>query len=88
MEVNLSPEQEAKLRDTAARSGRDAQEIISLAVARFLADEDRMLEHLRAAADEGDADIAAGFYTDYTDDTLHQLFDKIRSRGAAGLPAR
>lgn len=88
MEVRLTPEQEAKLRMTAAQSGREAQEIITLALDRFLEDDNRALEQLRAAIDEGDADINAGHYSDYTEETLPDLFEGIRRRGAAALAAQ
>jgi len=43
------------------------------------------LENLRAAIDEGDADIEAGRYTDYTEDTLHEFFEGVRRRGREAL---
>src|SRR5438552_18617056 len=42
-------------------------------------------EELRAAIDQGAADIEAGHYTDYTEDTLHQLFSDVRRRGREAL---
>lgn len=83
--MHFNPEQEARLHQTAERIGRNAEEIVNLAVERFLAEERRALDTLRAAIDEGDADIEAGRYTDYTDDTLHEFFEGVRRRGRETL---
>jgi predicted transcriptional regulator len=88
MKVYFSPEQEARLHEAAERSGRNAEEIVNFAVARFLAEEERTLEELRSAIDQGDADIEAGHYTDYTEDTLHQLFADVRRRGREAFGSR
>lgn len=57
MEVNLTPEQEARLRTAAQRAGRDARELVAAALVRFPADEGRKPGELRAAIDKGDADM-------------------------------
>jgi hypothetical protein len=43
---------------------------------------------LQAAVDQGDADIEAGRYKDYAEDTLHQLFADVRRRGIETLAAQ
>jgi len=88
MDVYFTPEQEGRLFQAAERVGRDPQEIVNFAVERFLAEEDRALEELRAAIDQGDADIEAGHYIDYTEDTLHLLFADVRRRGRQALTAQ
>jgi len=54
----------------------------------FSPEQDRALEELRSAIDQGDADIEAGHYTDYTEDTLRQLFADVRCRGREALGSR
>jgi len=43
------------------------------------------LQELRAAIAEADAEIEAGQYTDYTEETLHDLFVDIKRRGREEL---
>jgi predicted transcriptional regulator len=58
MEVHLTPEQEARLTQLAARIGKkDAQEIVQETVARLLENEARVTEAVKrgiASADRGD----------------------------------
>jgi predicted transcriptional regulator len=57
MEVNLSPELEAKLNRRAAEQGRDSQSLVQEAVERLLAYDDwfiREVEKGLAAADRGE----------------------------------
>jgi len=57
MEIHLSPEQEARLAELAARDGRNAAELVQEAVSRFLGDEARFAEAVRLgldAAERGD----------------------------------
>ena len=87
VEVHLTPEQQSRLQQTAERVGRDAQELVAVAVDRFLAEEERVAEELRAAIDAGDEDIESGHYTDYTEQTIGELFNDVRRRGRARLMA-
>ena len=58
MEVHLTPEQEARLSQLAARTGkRDAQEVVQETVSRMLEHEARFVEAVKrgiASADRGD----------------------------------
>lgn len=81
MEVHLSPDQEAQLKQTAASLGRNAEHLIAEAVERFLADEACEMEVLRAAVSEADDDIANGRYTDYTDESLQLLLEQLKQEG-------
>ena len=57
MEIQLSPDQETRLAELAARDGRKADDLVREAVDRLLNDEARFAEAVRlglAAADSGD----------------------------------
>jgi predicted transcriptional regulator len=59
MEVNLSPEKEARLRHFAIRTGRDTTQLVEEAVDRMLEYDARFIEAVeegRAAARGGDLD--------------------------------
>ncbi len=83
LEVHLTPEQQAfieqGLRDGRFASSDDAmREAVTLLEAR---------ERERAFVREGLDDLDAGRYGDYTDETLHELFDGIKRRGLERLSA-
>ena len=77
MEVRLTAEQEAFIRQ-AVESGRyaSAEEAVRDGIAR-LEEEARERAELRAALAEGEADLAAGEYTEYTEETLRGLADEL-----------
>jgi predicted transcriptional regulator len=52
MEVHLSSDVQAKLAHSAARQGRDAAELVQEALARYLADEARLVEAMESWTDE------------------------------------
>jgi predicted transcriptional regulator len=57
MEIHLTPEQEARLAELAARDGRNAVELVQEAVSRFLGEEARLAAAVRLgldAAERGD----------------------------------
>ncbi len=57
MEVHFTPEQEARLNEVAARTGREPERVIEQAVDRMLEYDERFLafvEEGRAAARDGD----------------------------------
>ena len=58
MDVRFSPELEAKLADIAARTGRQAGELIQAAVSRLVDEEARFLE----AVEKGFASLDRGEY--------------------------
>jgi len=78
MEVQLTPDQEAFIREAVAR-GRYAsvEDAVRDAMARWEEGERARLE-LLAALDEAEADLEAGRYTDYTDATLPTLANELR----------
>jgi antitoxin ParD1/3/4 len=83
MEVRLTPEQEAMIQRAVAE-GRygSVEEAVKDAVALW-EDNERSLADLRALIDEGDADLAAGRYTDYDDETIKTLADELISEARA-----
>jgi putative addiction module CopG family antidote len=83
MEVRLTPEQEALIAQ-AVQSGRyqTAEDAVKDALAIWGENERRRIE-LIAMIDEGDADLAEGRYTDYTDETLPALFEELKKEARA-----
>jgi predicted transcriptional regulator len=63
MEVHLSADKEARLRDIAARSGKDASALVEEAVDRMLEQDARFLE----AVEEGQADVRRSALLDHAD---------------------
>jgi len=88
MEVHFTPEQEGRLRETAARTGLDPEALVTEAVDFFLASADHDIQDLQAAVAEGDADLEAGNYTDFSEETLHELFAGVRRRSAKPSPVQ
>jgi predicted transcriptional regulator len=60
MEVHLSADKEARLRDFAARTGRDASALVEEAIERMLQLDAQFLE----AVEEGRADVRRGAMLD------------------------
>jgi putative addiction module CopG family antidote len=83
MEIHLSPDQEAFIRQAIA-SGRyqTADDAIHDALARWERNERARIE-LTASLDEAEADLEAGRYTDYTAETLPKLVDELKREGRA-----
>jgi putative addiction module CopG family antidote len=83
MEIHLSPDQEAFIRQAIA-SGRyqTADDAIHDALARWARNERARIE-LTASLDEAEADLEAGRYTDYTAETLPKLVDELKREGRA-----
>ena len=78
MELHLTPQQEAFI-EQGVRRGRFASEDAAVREAvELLEAQERLLEGLRAAVDEGDQDIAQGRYTEYTNETLPQLAEELK----------
>ncbi|MGA3328141.1 MAG: type II toxin-antitoxin system ParD family antitoxin [Terriglobia bacterium] len=78
MEVQLTPDQEAFIRNAVA-SGRypSPEAAVREAMARWEEGERARLEVL-AALDEAEADLEAARYTDFTDVTLPQLASELK----------
>lgn len=83
MEVRLTPEQEAFLQEVVA-SGRfpSREDAVKEALARLEEDE-RSRAELNALLEEGEADLEAGRYTEYTDETLGDLVEELKREGRA-----
>ena len=83
MEVQLTPEQEAFIRQ-AISSGRlnRAEDAIQQALSLWEKQERNRVEIL-AAFDEAEADLKTGQYDDYTDETLPILADQLKAEGRA-----
>lgn len=83
MQFEPTPDQEAFIhRATASGRYRNAEEALRDAMARWEEDERRLVE-LLAAFDDAEADILAGEYTDYANDTLPQLADELKREARA-----
>jgi putative addiction module CopG family antidote len=78
MEIHLTPDQEAFVREAIA-SGRlhRAEEAVEQALAMWEERERRRVEIL-AALDVAEADIKAGRFTEYTEDNLPQLAEELK----------
>jgi putative addiction module CopG family antidote len=92
MEVRLTPEQQAFLQQ-AVKSGRyrDAEDAVRDAMTRWEEDERSRAETV-AALDEAAADLETDRFRDYTDSTLSQLAQELKTEGreyrAAKKPTR
>lgn len=91
MEVRftLEPDQEAFVRRGIATGRyRTAEDAVRDAMAHWEQDERERVE-LLAAFDEAEADLDAGSYDDYTDETLPQLANQLkREAREQSLPPR
>jgi putative addiction module CopG family antidote len=83
MEVHLTPEQQAFI-EQGVRKGRFASSDDAVREAMTLLE---ARERERAFVREGLDDLEAGRYEEYTDETLHELFDGIKRRGLERLSA-
>lgn len=78
MEVELTPEQQAFIRQ-AIETGRLHRPEEAVREALSLWEErERSRVELLLAFDEAEADLEAGHYTDYTNETLPQLADELK----------
>jgi Arc/MetJ-type ribon-helix-helix transcriptional regulator len=81
MEVRFTPDPEALIREAvASRRYRTAEDAVRDAMARWEEDERSRLE-LRSASEEGEADLDAGRFDDYTDNSLSQSAVELRREG-------
>ena len=83
MEIHLSPDQEAFIRQAIA-SGRyqSADDAVRDALARWEENERTRME-LMAALDQAEADLEAGQYAEYTVETLPKLADELKREARA-----
>jgi putative addiction module CopG family antidote len=87
MEVHLTPDQEAFIRQAVAEGRyRTAEDAVLDAMARW-EESERARAELLSAFDEAEADLEAGLYTDYTRETSHVLADALK-REARAVRAR
>ena len=83
MEVHLTPDQEAFIRQAIADGRyRTAEEAVLEAMARWEENE-RARTALLAALDEAEADLRAGLYTDYTRETRSVLAEELKREARA-----
>jgi predicted transcriptional regulator len=87
MSIHLRPDQETELRHYAQAMGRDPDELVAEAVARFLEHQGRRAE-LLAELDEAEAEFARGEFTEYTAEGLHELTEDVKRRGRERLTAQ
>lgn len=73
VELNLSPEKEARLRDLAVRSGKDTQEVLEEALDRLLEYDAKFAE----AVEKGRAEIRRGEFIGH-DEVLAQIERRLR----------
>ena len=83
MEVRLTPEQQAFVQ-LAIKNGRyqSAEDAVRDAMTRW-EEEERSRAEIVAAIDDGANDLETGAYRDYTDSTLSQLAQEIKTEGRA-----
>jgi predicted transcriptional regulator len=74
MEVNLSPDKEARLRQLANRTGKDAEQVVEEAVDRMLEYDERFL----AAVEEGRASARKGDLLEH-DEVVKRIEQMFRS---------
>ena len=88
MEIHLTPDQEAFVREAIA-SGRlhRAEEAVEQALAMWEERERRRMEIL-AALDTAESDIARGDSIVITEESMKQLADDVKRRGRAQLQAK
>ena len=88
MEIHLTPDQEAFVREAIA-SGRlhRAEEAVEQALAMWEERERRRLEIL-VALDAAESDIARGDSIVITEESMKQLADDVKRRGRAQLQAK
>ena len=78
MDVHLTPDQKAFARQ-AIESGRLTREEDAVNKALSLWEErERSRMELIASLDEAEGDLAEGRFTEWTDDTLPQLFEELK----------
>jgi Arc/MetJ-type ribon-helix-helix transcriptional regulator len=83
MEIKLTPDQEAFIRQ-AIKAGRLRREEDAVEEALALWEErERSRSELMLAFDEAEADLRAGRYTDYSDQTLPELTDQLKREARA-----
>jgi putative addiction module CopG family antidote len=83
MEIHLSPDQKAFIRQAIER-GRLNREEEAVQEALLLWEErERARVELLAALDEAETDLEAGRFSDYTDKTLPSLADELKNEARA-----
>jgi Arc/MetJ-type ribon-helix-helix transcriptional regulator len=85
MEIQLTPDQEAFVREAIA-GGRIASAEEAVAQALLLWEErERTRLEILAALDEAEADLARGDFIEITEDSMRSLADAVKQRGRARL---
>ena len=88
MLMTLNPEQQKLVRQL-VESGlfSSADEVVDIALQRLVEDQDHDLEALRKSVRSGLDQLERGEYTDYDDDELKGLAQRIKTRGLDRLRA-
>ena len=87
MEVTLTPEQESALDRIVQTTGRDKSCVLKEALDHWLAREEK-LSKLRADVQVGLDEIERGEYTEYTEETLKELFEDIKQKARQRVSSR
>ena len=83
MDVQLTPDQEAFVRQGIERGEFNHPADAVRAALRLWEERERSRAEIRAAFDEAEADLASGRYRDYSDETLPGLAEEIKREARA-----
>jgi putative addiction module CopG family antidote len=84
LNVTLSADLEERIAQKVSQGDYpSADELVSEAVQRFLADEEQDIEELRAMLAKADEQIERGEYTEYNAQTIHLLAERVKADGRA-----
>jgi len=86
MQIELTHEQEAHIAAVAARTGRNAEDLVREVLADWVADENALAE-LRASLDEAEAQAGHGEGRLVTRESMRQMAEDVKQRGRARLAA-
>ena len=84
MEVHFPPELQAKLDRAAAESSSAPTEYLQQLVESYL-DHDMLTRQARAHLDQADRQLATDQFTEYDETTMHELAERIKTRGAGRI---
>lgn len=85
MDVSLSAQNEKLIKEKIKSGEYGSPEDVVDAALRLLDEHDKKLAALRKDVQIGIDQLERGEYTEYTDETLHELFDKVTRRGLERL---
>ncbi len=85
MDVSLSTQNEKLIKEKMESGEYGSPDEVLGAALRLLDERDKKLTALRADVQVGLDQLERGEYTEYTDETLHELFDNVTRRGRERL---